>query len=620
MDAMFTSMRRGGVQVVLALVLSGVFVRAGEPPATTNASTTKSSAVDAAAWVESGDALYERASEDVENIRKARAAWDQALVVDPQNRAALDRLMKFWTDVADMDSGRREVFTGQRTVALKILEIDPENEAALVAMQTSIIRPWLIGQEQQEEEIVKAIDKLVALTQKFPTNVDIPLFTAQAKLKLSERRRGESKAAEAKQLSDEADQIIAAALERSPSAATYFAAAQLAQLKEALGPANVEELRKKKHAMYADAMKLAKPDDPMLVSIYVGAARANANTPQAEAILRELNKRRPDDPQARLALIEQLALTPRNRVEALELADEPVNAKLPGVKAYLVREMKIRTLVVAMNLRLEMAAKPDQPQRAKLMAEVDEKLVTLAQLDGQGVRYLRLRGKLLRNQGKTIEAIQTLEKARALGENLPDVTADRIERWEVIDLLARMYIETNQNGRARDLLTQLVSRFPTYDPARVLLVQLLLREGKDAEARPHIDELKRRKPNDPDVIKMELQLMNMAGAGEADKAATLDKMPENSVPEILDKVNAAMVMKETDTAKQLLGKAQKLSPGSFDVARLGVRVYRALGDMEGCKRIVADALAANPSDENLKKLQSAVEQVSKTPVPAPAAK
>ena len=56
-----------------------------------------------------------------------------------------------------------------------------------------------------------------------------------------------------------------------------------------------------------------------------------------------------------------------------------------------------------------------------------------------------------------------------------------------------------------------------------------------------------------------------------------------------------------------------MSPGNFDVAKMGVRVYRALGDMEACKRIVDDALAANPSDANLQKLKEAVGQIATQP-------
>src|SRR5205085_9772800 len=130
-----------------------------------------------------------------------------------------------------------------------------------------------------------------------------------------------------------------------------------------------------------------------------------------------------------------------------------------------------------------------------------------------------MRGKLLRMNGKTIEAIKTLEQAKALYDKQTETANDRLDRWEVVDLLAKAYVETNQIGRGKQLLCEMLERFPTYDPARVLLITLLMRESNVEEARPHIEYLERRKSSDPEVIKMKLWLLSKSGAadqGDAD--------------------------------------------------------------------------------------------------------
>src|SRR5438034_8423198 len=53
-------------------------------------------------WVAYGDALNQLSPTDVEYMRRARTAWDQALIVDPNYRPALDRMMQFWSDVANL--------------------------------------------------------------------------------------------------------------------------------------------------------------------------------------------------------------------------------------------------------------------------------------------------------------------------------------------------------------------------------------------------------------------------------------------------------------------------------------------------------------------------------------
>ena len=54
-----------------------------------------------------------------------------------------------------------------------------------------------------------------------------------------------------------------------------------------------------------------------------------------------------------------------------------------------------------------------------------------------------------------------------------EASDDRFERWEVIDMLARAYIETGQIASAKTLLTDLINRFPGYDPGRMLLATVL---------------------------------------------------------------------------------------------------------------------------------------------------
>jgi tetratricopeptide (TPR) repeat protein len=219
----------------------------------------------------------------------------------------------------------------------------------------------------------------------------------------------------------------------------------------------------------------------------------------------------PDDQQLRLAYAEQLAAGgggARGKLAALDVLDQPFSsAGMTGPRAYLVRELQIRTLAMAANLRLDlMVNNRNVADRAQLRASVEDAIGRIAQLDGEGPRVLRLRGKLLRIDGRTVEAIQTLEKARALHEAPGAGGGQSIDHWEVVDMLAHAYIETGQTGRAAELLTELVNRFPGYDPGRLLLAAVLIKVGKTDEARPHVEYLAKRKPNDPEVLKLQLQL------------------------------------------------------------------------------------------------------------------
>jgi tetratricopeptide (TPR) repeat protein len=570
-------------------------------------------------WVAYGDAMNQLSPNDVEYMIRARKAWENALTVDVNNKPALDRMMQFWSDVANMDSSRPEVFEGLHDTAVRLYNADKNNAAAEIATVTSVIRPWLGGVEKDPKEIQANISKLIELMKKYPENPDLPMFAAQAKLRLADRERQRDRTKDADALVGEAVKIVDAALARTPSAAMWFSAAQVYQAQESIDPRGAAQWRDKKREAYAKARAQVKPEDPLYVHIHINAARAVIDKKdESEKILRELMKNQPDDQQVRLALAEQLALTKETRDEAVKILELPFAQKnLIGPKAYMVRELQIRTLSTLTNLRIEAYIAAKEEERKKLLPAIEDGLSKIVQKDGDGPRSLRLRGKLLRSQGQTVEAIQTLERARQLAEKNGslELQGDRLERWEVVDLLAKAYIDTQQTGRAKDLLTELVNRFPAYDPARMLLAQLLVRDGAFDDARPHVEYFKRKSPDDPDVIKISLQVMDPKTANkDKDKEKerlqqikeTYAKLPERNKAEMLDKVNAAMVLDQHEDAVRLLNKVQKDNPGDFDVARMAVRMYRTLGELDAARAAVDVAVKANPTDEKLQLLKRQV--------------
>ena len=53
---------------------------------------------------------------------------------------------------------------------------------------------------------------------------------------------------------------------------------------------------------------------------------------------------------------------------------------------------------------------------------------------------------------------------------------------------------------------QVVKGDPKFTPTRLMLAQLLIREGKVEEAAPHIDELERLLPDSPIVTRLKMLL------------------------------------------------------------------------------------------------------------------
>ena len=108
-----------------------------------------------------------------------------------------------------------------------------------MAIVTSVIRPWLVGVEKDQRLIEDEVAKLQELMKKYPENPDLPMFAAQAKLRMAERQAlagpGEQGGAGPDGGSGQDRRGIASA--RTPTAAMYFSAAQVYQAQEGGRPA-----------------------------------------------------------------------------------------------------------------------------------------------------------------------------------------------------------------------------------------------------------------------------------------------------------------------------------------------------------------------------------------------
>src|SRR5687767_9457318 len=68
-------------------------------------------------WIAYGDACNELTPVDLEWLQRARSAWGSALAIDPANKPALDRMMQWYSDVANLDGSRPDTFKGLHETA-----------------------------------------------------------------------------------------------------------------------------------------------------------------------------------------------------------------------------------------------------------------------------------------------------------------------------------------------------------------------------------------------------------------------------------------------------------------------------------------------------------------------
>src|SRR5699024_29064 len=141
---------------------------------------------------------------------------------------ALDRSLQYMLAVADMGSGAPEFFQEMHETAKRMHEADPGNAVAEVAVQTSVIRPWLRGVEVDPQRLAETMEAMAKLIEKYPDNAELPFYLAHANLRQAELARERRDMTERSRKIAEAVKIVDEAVARSTSAAMYFSAGQIA--------------------------------------------------------------------------------------------------------------------------------------------------------------------------------------------------------------------------------------------------------------------------------------------------------------------------------------------------------------------------------------------------------
>ena len=121
----------------------------------------------------------------------------------------------------------------------------------------------------------------------------------------------------------------------------------------------------------------------------------------------------------------------------------------------------------------------------------------------------------------------------------------------------------NEGGPALAHFQKAVDLAPDHSLARILLVATLVHDQPE-QARPHLELLRRRRPDDPEVVFQTVRMHRYLGETE-EAARLLDQVLQsnsNSVPALLERGRVALDQQRPHDAEPLLRKAFGASPGN----------------------------------------------------------
>jgi len=232
--------------------------------------------------------------------------------------------------------------------------------------------------------------------------------------------------------------------------------------------------------------------------------------------------------------------------------------------------------------------------------------------------YLRSLGDVSASNGQSETVTRAIEQYREINRLDPSDTESAL--W-----LARLYRLKNEHDKAEQVLTGILKNDPENEPAVEQLTQLLMDEGKSAEAVTLLEGIT---AHSPSPVLLDLlgdaytQAHDLAKAEEAyRKAVELDPselshqrglgqtlLAEEKYPEALKiyekladvmpddsdvYLRIAQIYRELhqlDKAEQNLVKARQYAPGSLEVMYNEAMLYQAQGRYEDAIRVLSDAV------------------------------
>jgi tetratricopeptide (TPR) repeat protein len=348
-----------------------------------------------------------------------------------------------------------------------------------------------------------------------------------------------------------------------------------------------------------------------------GSSSTPANRPAqsryaiAAGIYKDVLTHRPNDPATRIAYAELLGNLPGHRDEAIALLAQPLvdDRPTPGIKGTLLPVFQAEANMRLLSIEIDAIESARVPaRRATLMAQADTLCDRVYGRNPNSATVLGMKGRLQLLHNRVVEATQTLQRALQLTD--PQDPQQQRARYELIYNLAEAEEVAQQTGDAKRLVTQIVSAYSTFIPARLMLARLLITEHDFTAATPQIDYLESILPAHPELSTTVLR-MRIATLDPVRDAARLrsyfDRLPEGTRDEKMDKAALARLAKLDGDALRLQTLVHAQYPGDVDAASDLADWYHNHGQNDKARQVLSEALAVNPTDSGLQMLQMQVD-------------
>lgn len=621
--------------------------------------------------LKSGDAYYALSATHVEAMQKARVAWESATRIDPNNLAALQRLLRFQIDLVDVRPAP-SAFNALGELAGKVAVMSPDNKDAETGSLISPLGAWFSQSGPATSAQDEAHDKLLAsIGESLRHNALNPRAVLYFALASSRRavelkaQRGNDPArnvlddAEAKivdvagadsgaLLSAEAMKVLYEAnlrLEAIPAASVVTSrpsATQPSVATKTMWPTwdiIDQDVRWEDEGSAPGDSRISGEPTTRVVNLAAERCLKEARSLASRAA----GKLAPSDAQfveARMLEV-HLARAAGDLASAERICRETVSARPGDLRA----ELALAELVGRSHPGQAMAAlaQPDQAhdvlpgpialvrrglliraskERARLYLDAasstDDAAARKANLEKADAACEELAAMLVDDATslKLTGRLRMLQGRHGEAVRLLDRAIARAPRFVDSDLLsyrATSLLALRDSQSALDNLREVLEADPSRAGERVLMAQTLLTEGRITESGAQVDRLEKEAQGDPRVVELRVRLLIAKTAADNDAASTShvreawSKLPESNVGQRLAKAELALSAGQPGDAIELLQSTKADGAVAVSVASDMVRAFVAIGQTDRAKHALDDALRDHPGDAALLAVQRSVE-------------
>jgi tetratricopeptide (TPR) repeat protein len=612
---------------------------------------------DASLRVEAGKDLVAQAAQDPDKWVEASNMWRTAVEVDPSNAEARQLLLTAYESDLDKleqapktDKVREQLtslFQAVSDQASQLQALNPKNVDVRTVIPALNIRLWLMNipipltpaegalpydkRPTDDQKVAAAIATLSSLLHDDPTNSEAGVWIARAKIHQAQLAQQNQAAQQslidattlptggtADALFAQAAGVFDQAIAQRPTLAKlYDAKAQV--LATILNVDTAPEPRAREFAALRDALDHAQS----LVDIHnttqwldIKSQWAHllsmTDRSRAESVYRDVMAKMPGEVMPRVALAQLLEREPGRQNDALALLealpDQPPVDMPPSRRALMANALLEAKVVRTQVLTDELRETSDPAQRAALAGQAQAMLDQLNPRLGQTWQFLKLQGslQLAQGAGHYRDAAQTLDAAVSKMK-LQTTGVDP----ELLLLEADAYQYAGQDGDAATVLEQAMSYPQVNQQLRPheVLANLYIKAHNTERASQHLDWLVSHAPDDPDVIKLQIDSLDPVAnpVNKPTAEALFARLPEKTPAQMAEKATIAQQrLGDLDQAQRLYKAMLQADPGNLPAATNLALLYANSGNAQQANDVLNAARKIHPDDHSLALLSQAI--------------